>query len=181
MIDVAKKRMPKILVLILVYISYCAADWYTMRGDLAYYCEQYSFPTWLSNDIFAFFIGGLISFLLYVIISNYVTKTLTIRLCGKGDVSAIQYGIHLTIACANVLIFLISLIYLAAPLVSAVVSIISSAVITLGLVALYLWYAFKQEYIKKCYFKQVFTTVFGFFLCLYALKSLILIITAVVA
>lgn len=181
MIDIAKKRLPSGVMLLFVYLTYCAANWYVMRGSMAYYGERYGFPAWIANDAVSLFLGGLVPFALYVLISSFCTRSLSIRLRGRGDVSALRYGVHITVIAANTVLFLLKFIFLAAPLYASLLNIIFDPVVTVLFVALYLWYAFKREYVEKCVFGVVVTQVMGAFITVYALASLIMLITAVAA
>ena len=175
MINIAKKKLPSPILPIIAYISYCAAYWFSTRGEIAYYGSQMYLGSVLSHDAFAFFLGGLIPFALYMAISKFIFRTIAFR-CG-GDVKSIQYGLHFAVIAANVLLFALKFIYIAAPLYSAVLEIILDPIVTLIFVALYLWYVFKMEYVEKSRFRFVLMQVFGAFLALYGLFAAIGLIT----
>lgn len=177
MIDIAKKKLPSPILLILAYISYCAAGWFAARGDLAYYSYQMFVGSIISHDAFAFFVGGVVSFAVYVILVSFVFRSLTIR-CG-GNVQSIKYGLHIAVIAANILLFALKFIYIAAPLSSELLEIILDPVITLAVVALYMWYVFKMEYVEKSKFRLVLMQVFGTFLALYGLLAVLNLIVAV--
>lgn len=178
MIDIAKKKLPSPILPILAYISYCAAGWFAARGDLAYYAGQMQMGDILSHDAFAFFFGGLIPFALYMIITRFVFRTMHFR-CG-GDVRSIKYGLYFAVIAANVLLFALKFIYIAAPLSLGILEIISDPIITIAFVALYLWYAFKMQYVEKSRFRFVLSQILGAFLVLYGLIAVINLIVSVV-
>ena len=159
-----------------MYISYCAACWFSARGDLAYYGYQMYMGGLLSNDAAAFFIGGILPFALYIAISSFRFKALAFR-CG-GDVKSVQYGLHFAVIAANVLLFLLKFIYIAAPLSLAVLEILLDPIVTLGFVTLYLWYVFKMEYVEKSRFRFVLSQVLGTFLTVYGLIAVLGLVTS---
>lgn len=161
---------------IIAYISYCAACWFGARGDLAYYGYQMYIGSLISHDAVAYFIGGVLPFALYMLISSFRFRTIAIR-CG-GDVKSIQYGLHFAVIAANLLLFALKFIYIAAPLSSAVLEILLDPVVTLGFVTLYLWYVFKMEYVEKSRFHIVLSQLLGTFLMVYALVAVLGLITS---
>ncbi len=181
MIDIAKKRLPTGVMLLFVYISYCAAGWYVMRGNMAFYGERYGFPAWIANDVVAFFLGGVLPLIVYSFVSAFCMRSFSIRFRGRGDISAVRYGLHFAVIAANIVLFLLKFIYLSVPLYAALLNIILDPVITIMFVALYLLYAFKREYVEKCMFGTVVTQVMGGFITVYALVSVISLILAVAA
>ena len=172
MIDIAKRKLPSAAVAALVYISYCAVGWFSARGTLAYYGQQYYLPGFIVNDSVAFFIGGLLPFLLYKILSTTVFRMITMRL-QASNAQSLKYGLDCAVIGANLLLFLLKFMYIAIPLYAPIVDIIIDPVITLGVVALYMWYAFYQNYIERSRYKVVLLQVYGTFLLLYGLLALI--------
>lgn len=178
MIDIAKKKLPAPILPILVYISYCAANWFAMRGNLAYYSAQMYIGDMLSYDAWAFFLGGIIPFALYAAISSFAFKTL--RFKTGGDIKSVKYGLHFAVIAANVLLFALKFIYIAAPIAATMLEIILDPVITIGFVALYMLYVFKMEYVEKSRFRFVLSQVMGAFIAVYGLLAAIQIITYLV-
>lgn len=179
MIDIAKKKLPTAAVLVLVYLSYCAMGWYSMRGVLAYYGQHYEWPSWLVNDVFAFFIGGIFPLLIYAFISRSTLRALQMRI-GDGAKS-FCYGIDLTVIAANVILFALKFMYIAIPLQTPVINIIIDPVVTIAAVALYFVYAFGQKYVDKPHFGFVMTNCMSMFLIVYGILAVINILTAVTA
>lgn len=149
-----------------------------MRGEIAYYGYQMSMGDIFSHDALAFFIGGLLPFALYMLVSAFMFKPLNFK-CG-GDVKSIQYGLHFAVIAANVLLFALKFIYIAAPLYSELLEILLDPIVTLACVALYLWYAFKMEYVDKSRFRFVISQVLGAFIAVYGLFAAIGLITSLV-
>ena len=178
MVDIAKKKLPFAVVMVLVYLSYCAASWYGMRGDLAYYGYNLDFPAWFTNDAWAFFLGGIFPFIIYMVCTVFIYRMLPIKTRG-GNVSALRYGISLTVIAANVVLFALKFIYIAVPLYAPILDIILDPVVTVLFVSLYMVYAYKMDYVEKPYFHVVLTQVLGTFIGVYGLISIINIITVV--
>lgn len=177
MINIAKKKLPKAALSVLVYLSYCAMGFFVMRGSMAYYGQYYGLPKWFTNDIWSFFLGGLVPFALYELISVFGFKMIWVR--AGGDLASVKYGLGLTVIAANVFLALFKLIYLAIPLYASIINVIIDPVITLAFVALYLLYAFKQEYVEKSRFRIVLTQVMSIFLAVYGVLALLNIVLAV--
>lgn len=171
MIDIAKKKLPSPILPILAYISYCAAGWFAARGDVAYYGYQMYMGDIFSHDAFAFFIGGIIPFAIYMAASSFIFKAIAMR-CG-GDVKSIKYGLHFAVIAANILLFALKFIYIAVPMYATMLEIILDPIVTIAFVALYMWYVFKMNYVDKPMFRAVLTQVLGAFLALYGLLAVI--------
>lgn len=179
MIDVARKKLPKAVPPILVYLGFCAAQWYVMRGNLAYYGESYDLPSWFANDVFAFLLGGIFPLALYEIFSRFASRALYSKTRG-GDIASLKYGLDLTIFAAGIFLFLIKLTYFLYPLQAAVVDIILEPTVIIGFVSLYLWYAFYQNYVEKAYYRIVLNNVLGMFIAVYGLLTVFNILVAVI-
>lgn len=177
MVNIAKKKLPMPAIMALVYISYCAASWFSMRGMIAYFGQQYDFPGWFVNDAWAFFLGGLIPLLVYELVSQFVYRSLSMR--AGGDVASLRYGLNYAVIAANILLFALKFIYIAAPLYSTVLEIILVPTVTLAFVALYLWYAFYQNYIDRSKYAIAVIQIMGAFCVFYGLLTLINLILSV--
>ena len=178
MIDITKKKLPPIVINILLYLSYCATNWYMVRGTLAYYGEVYDFPGFLANDIVAFIFGGLVAFAVYKIISQFVLKNLLLRV-GNG-IGNVKYGLDCTIIATNFFLFGLKFIYFAVPLYASVIDIIVDPAVTIGCVALYLYYAFRQGYVDRTRYKIVVNNVLGAFLTAYGILTALNLLLSVV-
>lgn len=185
MIDIAKKKLPQPAVDILVYLSYCAMSWFEMRGVLAYYCERNGFSGWIANDVWAFFIGGLLPFVLFELLTRFGFRRLSLLTGGSVDsarnTSSVCYGLKLTVIAANVVLFGLKFMYLALPLYANAINIILDPTVTIAFVSLYLLYAYKQNYVDKSRYRYVLTNVLGTFLVIYGLLALINMILALAA
>ncbi|MCH5165689.1 MAG: hypothetical protein J1G01_04740 [Clostridiales bacterium] len=172
MINISKKKLPSAAIAVIVYVSYCAMSWFSARGTIAYFGEQYDLPNWFVNDVWAFFIGGLVPFLLFEVLCSFIFRTMIAKTNG-GDVQSLRYGLNYAVIAANVLLFLLKFIYIAVPLYSVVIDIIIDPVVTIAFVALYMWYAFYQDYVERSQYRLVLTQVLGAFLSVYGLLALI--------
>lgn len=152
---------------------------YTMRGTLAWYGEQYGFGAWFANDVWAFFLGGLIPLGIYELISFFVFKMMTVRLGRQNDVASLRYGLNFAVIAANIVLFALKFVYIAAPLYASLLNIILDPAVTFIFVGLYLWYAFKQNYIDKTLYRAAVTQVMGAFIAVYGLLALIRIMMSV--
>ena len=178
LIDISKKRLPAPVVGIFVYLTYCAMSWFSMRGTLALYAGKAKLPAWFANDVWAFFIGGLLPFLIYGLASMFVFKMLPVKTNG-GNIKSLRNGLDYAVITANVLLFLLKFIYIAVPLYAPVLEIILNPTVTVAVVALYMWYAFYMNYVDKSRYHVVLTQVFGMFTVVYGLVALVNTIMAV--
>lgn len=179
MINIAKKRLPRAAMLVLVYLSYCAMSWFVMRGSMAFYGERYGWAGWFANDIWAFFLGGLVPFAIYELFYMMTFRTLSVGL-GGDDIVSVRYGLDLAVITANILLFALKFMYIAIPMYATVVNAIIDPVVTLAIVALYLLYVFKMDYVAKPHFRVVLMRIFGTYLCVYALLAVINLLMAAV-
>ena len=177
MVNIAKKKLPTAAISVIVYLSYCAMSWFSMRGTLAYLGQQYGIGGWFANDAWAFFLGGLIPFLLYEVFTSFVFKMTAAR--AGGDIKSLQYGLNYAVIAANLLLFALKFMYIALPLYAAVIDIIIDPAVTLAFVGLYMWYAFYQKYVDKTRYRLVLSQVMSTFAGVYGLLALVNMIVAV--
>lgn len=168
MINIAKRKIPHPVLALVLYISYCASSWFAMRGNLAYLAND--FPAWFVNDAWAFFLGGLIPTLLFELIASFAAKSL---IQSGGDVPSIRQGMYITVIAANVVLFGLKFIYIAAPLAAGILETILDPTVTLIFVGLYLWYAFYQNYVAKEKYRMVVMVTMSMFISIYGLLTLI--------
>lgn len=177
MIDIAKKKLPAPVLPILLYFSYCAMYWFSMRGNLVYYSyELLIVQDFFTNDAWAFFLGGLIPFAIYMIVSSVMFKRINYR--AGGNAASLHYGLNIALIAANLVLFGLKFMYLAIPLYAPLLNIILDPVVTILFVALYMLYAYKMNYVEKYRFAGVLKSVLGTFLTVYGLLATIGLITA---
>ncbi|MCH5163047.1 MAG: hypothetical protein J1G38_06115 [Clostridiales bacterium] len=179
MINIAKKKLPMPVMGLFVYLSYCAMSWYTMRGTMAYYGEQYGFGAWFANDVWAFFIGGIFPLIIYEVLTMFVFKTVTVKIGLKNDVASVRYGLCFAVIAANIVLFGLKFIYVAAPMYAGILNAILDPAVTFIFVGLYLWYAFSQNYVDKTVYRIVVSHVMGAFIAVYGVLAFISIIMTV--
>lgn len=177
MINIAKKKLPSAAISVIVYVSYCAMSWFSMRGSLAYICQQYGIGGWFANDAWALFLGGLIPFLLYEVFTSFVFKMTAART--GGDIKSLRYGLNYAVIAANVVLFALKFMYIALPLYAPIIDIIIDPTVTLLFVGLYMWYAFYQNYVDKTRYRLVMSQVMSTFAGVYGLLALVSMIVAV--
>ncbi len=179
MINIARRKLPPVVMGIFVYISYCAMSWFVMRGTMAYYGEQYNWAAWFANDVFSFFIGGIVPLLLYEFLAWFALRMITAKIGRAGDIASVRYGLDFAVIAANVVLFALKFIYLAAPLYASMLNIILDPIVTIAFVALYLWYAYKQNYVDKSAYRIVVSQVMGIYLTVFGVLALINILVTV--
>ncbi len=179
LIDIAKKKLPFAVVAVLLYLSYCAMSWYVSRGVLAYYGGQNGLGKWFVNDAWAFFLGGIVPFVLYMVISRFIFRSLVLK-TGGGDIRSLKYGLELTLIAVNILLFALKFMYLALPLYATLIDAIIDPVITLGFVGLYLFYAFGRNYVEKSRYRLVVGQVMSAFIAVYGIVAFVNLILALV-
>lgn len=180
MIDIAKKKMPFAVTVLIVYIGFCAESWFIMRGTLAYYGQTYGWRGWFANDVWAFFLGGIVPTLLYEFFTWFAFRMLAVKLMGRGDVQSIRYGLNFAVTAANLVLFGLKFMFIAMPLYASLLNAIFDPVVTVIFIALFMWYVFKQNYVDKSVFRIVISQVFGLYLTVYGILAFINIILSVV-
>lgn len=151
---------------------------FAMRGSMAYYGQRNGWQSWFANDIWAFFLGGLVPTVIYSVITTFGFRTLVFK--AHGDIRSIKYGLHYTVIAANILLFGLKFIYIAAPLYASLLNIILDPTVTVLFVSLYMWYVFKQNYVDRSRFRIVLTQVLGAFIMIYGLLAIVNLIMAAV-
>ena len=164
---------------VLLYFSYCASGWYIMRGNLAYVGQQYGMAGWFVNDVWAFFLGGLLPFVLYKFISSFVMRSLAVRLVALPGTNRAQglekfrRGLDVTVIIANAVLFAMKFMYLALPMYAYIIDMIVNPAVTILAVSGYMLYAFKKDYVEKSVFKIVLMQAIGAFVCVYGLLAIL--------
>lgn len=154
-------------------------SWYVSRGMLAYYGDRYGVGKWFVNDAWAFFIGGLVPFALYMAIARFISRSLVLKI-GGGDIKSLRYGLDLTLIAVNILLFALKFMYFALPLYATLIDAIMTPVITLGFVGLYLFYAFGQNYVEKSRYRLVVGQIMSAFIVVYGVVAFVNLILALV-
>ncbi len=178
MINIAKKKLPSAVMIILVYVSYCAMSWYGMRGTMAYYGQKNNWGAWFVNDAWAFFLGGLVPLIFYEFLKQFAHRALAMRYRGS-DIDSVCYGLDFAVISANVLLFALKFIFLAVPMYASLLNILLDPIVTVIFVALYMLYVYKQNYVEKYLFRFVLTQIFGLFLIVYGILAFVNIIVVV--
>lgn len=177
MIDIAKKRPPTAVLIAILYVSFCASMWFVSRGSIAYFSEQYMLPAALSNDVTAFIAGGMIPTLVFVLLSSAIYRNVSMRV--RGDIGALRLGVYYSVIAANIVLFAVKFVYIAAPLYASILETILDPTVTVLFVGLYMVYAFRMNYVEKNKFGLVLMQVLGTMAMVYGLLALIGLVVAV--
>ncbi len=81
---------------------------------------------------------------------------------------------------ANLVLFAFKFVYLVIPVAAGIVNTFVDPLVTIGFVALYLWYAFKLDYVEKPYFRMIQQQVMSFYITVYGILAVVNLIMAVV-
>lgn len=139
-----KRRLDKRILIVLLYLSFCAAEFFTFRGTFAALMTNFGVPSAVvSNYFVAFFLGGIVPIALYELISRFLFRFSQVTLGGRVD--DYSYILRVFYIAANVLIFLVKLVYLWFPLLHIYGDIIIDFVFTSAAFAVFLWYVLRRE------------------------------------
>lgn len=165
---IKEKKIKEFILTIVLYITFCASYWYTSRGGLALSILQMPLAyqnAFLSNDIVAFFTAGLIPLIFYELISRFAFKTLQYKMGAVSD--NMRYALKYFYIMANIVVFLVKLVYFITPIASIYGNIFIEFVVTTGFFVWYLFYVCKN-YIDKTRVGAVLAQIGGTYLVLYA-------------
>lgn len=154
----------------ILYLSFCAAGWYSARGVCAYYGVTNVALRWVANDAFAFFVGGVVPFALYKFLIPSIFNLIA-NVSGDREAIKLSGKLEYTYAVANVICFLVKLIYIAFPLASSIMNVFVDFVITGTMLVLFLWYTYKKSLIRREFFAVFMQKIAMRFLLIYGLVA----------
>lgn len=138
----ADKKIDSRIVAAVLYLSFCAAEYFTFRGTYVALLSNMEFKNVaLSNYIVAFFLAGVVPFALYELIASFMFRAMQVRV---GPTETLLYALRYFYIGANLVIFLVKLLYLWYPIAHIYGDIVIDFVITAGFFAGFLWYAAKR-------------------------------------
>lgn len=170
---IREKKIHPYIMTALVYVSFCASNWYMSRGSLA--LTAYQFPQLfqtavLFNDVVAFLVAGIIPTLVFELISMFTFRFAQVRMGGSTDM--MRYALRFFYVPANLVSFLIKLVYFITPLASVYGNIVIDLVVTAGFVAWFLFYSAKN-FVPKERWGAMLYQVGGTFLIVYGILTAI--------
>lgn len=166
----ARRHLDQRILIVLLYLSFCAAEFFTFRGTYAALMTNFGVPSAVvSNSIVAFFLGGLIPFVLYELISRFLFRFAQASLGGRVDEYA--YILRVFYIAANAAIFLLKLLYLWFPLLHIYGDILIDFVITSAAFAVFLWYVLRRE--PKEHIAPILYRLGGSYVIVYGVIALI--------
>lgn len=174
----AKKIKPGI-VIALLYVSFCAASWYEMRGALAsmaQYGNLFSSAV-INNDVVAFLVGGLVPLGIYELLTRFVFRFSQVRIGGATD--DMRYALRFFYIGANLAAFGLKLLYLAFPLLYGYGTIFIDFITAAAFVVGYFFYIARHGYFEKERLSMVLYQLGGAFIIIYAFMGVLGILTEV--
>lgn len=172
---VKDKKIPAWVTVPAVYLSYCFATFMPFRGVWAALLSGTSVGIALDNYIVTFFLGGLIPFGLYEMITRFAFRFMQVRI--GGDSESLRYALRFFYVPANIVIGLLKLTYLAAPVFALYGDLIFDFVVTAAFFVGFLFYAVKS--IPKERISTALYLLGGTFIIVYGFIELINIIVEV--
>lgn len=149
---IKEKKIKNWIVMIALYLSFCFAGWYSSRSVLATNLAGMMALEYMANDVVAFFIAGLMPFLIYFLAIKLFTRSLSKT--PFLPLGIMVYALPFFYIGANLVTGLISIIYFFVPIVGfwggIIVPLISSA-------CFFIWYlAFIcKNYVKNYNWKAI--------------------------
>lgn len=176
---IREKKLNDILVIVILYFSFCLSNWFTSRGtaSLSSLMGMSGVTSVLTgNEIVAFLMGGLIPTLLYELITRMLFKMGQVKIGGGAD--DMRYVLRFFYIAANIVIFLVKLTYLINPLISIYGDIFISFIITTAFMVWYFLYVAKH-YLEKDRYAMVLYQLGGAYLILSVITSVLPLIMGV--
>lgn len=173
---IKEKKINKWIVIAVLYAAFCFAYFMPTRSTVALFAINYGLPSFLNNDVFAFFLGGIVPLAVYELISSFAFRFMHSRVGGSTDV--MRYTLRFFFIPACIVIGLVKLIYLAYPLISVFGNVIISTVVFIIFFCLYLWYALKN-FVDKTRYSAVLYELGGTFIVIFGVLTLLELIMGV--
>lgn len=165
---IREKKVNSAILIVGMYLSFCASFWYTSRGNMAY--TSYSLAgsvqsMVMTNEIASFFIGGLVPLLIYELFTSFAFKFTQARLGAVAD--DMRYSLRFFYIPANLVCFGLKMFYLLTPLASVFGNIIIDFVISAMFVVWFLFYCAKH-FVQKEKWGAMLYQLGGTFIMFYA-------------
>ncbi len=149
---IKEKKIKKGLMNFFLYLSFCFAGWYSSRTSVASVLSGYAGYGFLDNDIFAFFVAGVVPIILYLLIVKFFAYAL--KRTPNLPVDDMVYALPYFYIGANIVTGLISIVYFFVPLMSFWGGIIVPILATAGFFILYLRFIC-VNYVKNYNWKAI--------------------------
>lgn len=149
---IKEKKINSAIVKLVLYLSFCFAGWYSARSSVAMAFANYPLLSVMANDVTAFFIAGIVPFIVYILAIRILTSIL--RHTPFLPVDEMTYALPYFYIGANIVIGLVSIVYYFVPLASfwcgVIVPLVSTA-------CFFIWYlAFIcKNYVKRYNWKAI--------------------------
>lgn len=174
---IKEQKINKWIVIAVLYASFCFAYFMTMRSTLALLALNYGMPSWLNNDVFAFFAAGVLPLAIYELITSFAFRFMQARMGGQVD--TMRYCLRFFFIPANIFIGLIKLLYLVWPLMSVYGNVFINTVVTMIFFSLYLWYVLKN-FVDKTRYSAVLYELGGTFIIIFGVYAVLELVMGVV-
>ena len=167
---IEEKKIHPALCGLMLYLSFCMANWYTSRGGWAHNLSSVAMlqTVFLANDIVAFLVAGLLPFLFFEVIAMFVFRFCEPRL-GKSVVG-MRYAARFFYIPANLVLFALKLFYLLSPLISVYGNILLDFLVPAVFLVFYLKYC-AAHYAEKQNWSAMIAQLGGAFLIVSMLSA----------
>ena len=154
------KKINKAFMIAFVYLSFCFSSYFNSKAQFSHWINPF-----LSNKIVVFFLGGIVSTLIYELVTSMMFKTNLSRLGGGADDG--RYALRFFIIPANIVVFLFQLLYIPYHFLVPFGEIFFTFLCYLLFFILFIWYAFKHIFDKSLWSRALmslgstFLTIYG--------------------
>ncbi len=174
---IKNKKLNAGIVVFLLYLSFCAAEFLSYRGAFAAVVSELNVKSVIvSNYIVAFLLCGLVPVILYEIIVRFIFRFSQARI--GGGTENYLYALRFFYIGANLVIFLIKLVYLWYPIAHIYGDIAIDFLITTVAFALFLYYVLRKA--PKERIAPILYQFGGSYVIVYGFLSLITLLLEVV-
>ncbi len=149
---IKEKKININIVNLVLYLSFCFAGWYSSRTSVASVVGAYGQFSFMSNDVFAFLIAGILPILIYLLVIKILARAL--RPVPYLPVDRMVYSFPYFYIGANLVIGLFNILYFFLPIASIWGGIIVPIIAT---ACFFIWFlAFIcKNYIKNYNWKAI--------------------------
>ena len=175
---IKEKKINKWIVIAVLYVAFCFSYFVNSRGSVALMAINYGLPPMLDNDIFAFFVGGLMPVLIYEIITSFAFRFVRTRGCVVAD--DMRYALRVFYIPAMVVAGGINLIFMFYPLGSVWAFALTQNLVPAIFFALFMVWSLKT-YIDKTQYSRLIFELGGTFVIVYVMIALLGLVSGVLA
>lgn len=173
---IKSEKIDKRIVIAALYLAFCFAYFVPMRGQVALMNVDYGLPNFLANDVFSFFVAGVMPIILFEAISSSAFRFMRTR--GNTSAPDMQYSLRFFYFPAAIVLGLVKLIFLFHPIAGVWGNVLSDVVVPTIFFALYMVYIIRR--FDKFLYPRLIYELGGTFVIVYGAYTLSVLLIGVI-